>query len=71
MRRRTKAEIAQKKVEEKEEKNAIEECRTIKGFLNSRRYKIEDLPQIIEKDEQLVSYLKEKGVMTSEGQMKI
>jgi len=70
-RRKTKAELIEAKQKDEEAKNNITECRSIRDFLSSKRYKMEDIPGVISKGEQLVDYLKTKGIMNPEGQMNV
>jgi len=70
-RRKTKAEIEQKKKEDEEQKSSVEECKTIKEFLQSKRFKLDDIPKVVNEQEELVKYLKEKGLMNSQGQINV
>ena len=69
--RRRKAEIAEAKRVDQENKQHMEMLLGTEETMRMKRYKMEELPQILKQNEDLVQYLKEKGVMDEVGQVKV
>jgi hypothetical protein len=71
MRRRRKEEIAAKRKQEEEEKAEFVHLKSIRDTVEQKRYKLDAVPQILDQNEQLISYLKNKGVMNEKGDVSI
>eukprot|EP01022_Parablepharisma_sp_SALTPOND_P024572 TRINITY_DN54851_c0_g1_i1.p3 TRINITY_DN54851_c0_g1~~TRINITY_DN54851_c0_g1_i1.p3 ORF type:complete len:102 (-),score=18.49 TRINITY_DN54851_c0_g1_i1:23-328(-) len=68
-RRRTKAEIEEKCKEDEKERQEIEELKYFKETMEHKRYKLEVIPQVLEKNEELIAYLRANGLIDENGKM--
>lgn len=69
IRRQTKAENSERNSKLLEEKRDLQTLKNIKGALDTKRYKIENIPLLLKQQEELTEYLKSKGAMDSEGKI--
>jgi len=67
--RKTKNELVAKKAIEEEEKQNLMEFSAFKGFLAEKRMKLDDIPNILHQNDQLVAYLKDKNMMSQDGKI--
>ena len=69
-RRPKKEEIVQKQRVEEEEKKHIVELKTTEEILKQNNYKIADIPHIAKQNQEMLNYLKAKGLVDESGNVK-
>ena len=69
-RRRGYGELYQQKQRDEKENEYMDQLKKIGVEFRAKKVNIQDVPKVLEQNNQLVNYLKEKGMMTEEGQLK-
>eukprot|EP01022_Parablepharisma_sp_SALTPOND_P019020 TRINITY_DN3195_c0_g1_i1.p2 TRINITY_DN3195_c0_g1~~TRINITY_DN3195_c0_g1_i1.p2 ORF type:complete len:173 (+),score=5.96 TRINITY_DN3195_c0_g1_i1:638-1156(+) len=69
--RKRKAELEVERRAKEEEKQHIENLKNAEVAFHTKRYKFEDALHAIDQNEKLVTYLKQKGAMDEEGNIKL
>jgi len=68
--RRGKLEIEEEKRQKEEEKKEVAELKNAKAFLATKNLRPSDIPQIARQNEDLIVYVREKGLMDDQGNLK-
>ena len=69
-RRKRKIELAEEKQQKAAEKRHIEDLKETELALKSKKYKMEDIPNVVRQNEEMVKYLQTRGMMDEEGHIK-
>ena len=69
-RRKKKFELAEDRDEKAAEKRHFEELKGTEEALKAKRYKMEDIPNVVRQNEEMVNFLQARGMMDEHGQIK-
>ena len=69
-RRKTKTQLAEERMAKAQERRRLDQLQEIEETLKSKKMKMDDVPEIVRRNEQLAELIKSKGLHIEEGQMK-
>lgn len=69
-RRKRKIELVEERQKREVEKRHIEELKETESVLKAKRYKMDDIPNVVRQNEEMVKFLQTRGMMNELGEIK-